>query len=118
MTGIEPRPQRWEARVLPLCHRGPRRELSLGTARKAHAVVLQEMEKGRFTWSDTDLVEKCKKNTQRMLQTVKSTTTSNTQVCVFCNKGKCKNDSDHVSSGILYQHCCSYCYKEKVRTSS
>ena len=22
MTGIEPRPQRWEARVLPLCHRG------------------------------------------------------------------------------------------------
>ena len=24
MMGIEPRPQRWEARVLPLCHRGPR----------------------------------------------------------------------------------------------
>ena len=23
MTGIEPRPQRWEVRVLPLCHRGP-----------------------------------------------------------------------------------------------
>ena len=23
MMGIEPRPQRWEARVLPLCHRGP-----------------------------------------------------------------------------------------------
>ena len=23
MPGIEPRPQRWEARVLPLCHRGP-----------------------------------------------------------------------------------------------
>ena len=23
MTGIEPRPQRWETRVLPLCHRGP-----------------------------------------------------------------------------------------------
>ena len=22
-TGIKPRPQRWEARVLPLCHRGP-----------------------------------------------------------------------------------------------
>ena len=22
-TGIEPRPQKWEARVLPLCHRGP-----------------------------------------------------------------------------------------------
>ena len=23
MLGIEPRPQRWEARVLPLCRRGP-----------------------------------------------------------------------------------------------
>ena len=23
MLGIEPRPQRWEAKVLPLCHRGP-----------------------------------------------------------------------------------------------
>ena len=23
LMGIEPRPQRWEARVLPLCHRGP-----------------------------------------------------------------------------------------------
>ena len=23
MPGIKPRPQRWEARVLPLCHRGP-----------------------------------------------------------------------------------------------
>ena len=24
VPGTEPRPQRWEARVLPLCHRGPR----------------------------------------------------------------------------------------------
>ena len=24
VPGIEPRPQRWEVRVLPLCHRGPR----------------------------------------------------------------------------------------------
>ena len=23
LTGMEPRPQRWEVRVLPLCHRGP-----------------------------------------------------------------------------------------------
>ena len=27
MTGIEPRPQRWEARVLPLCHRGPHQQV-------------------------------------------------------------------------------------------
>ena len=29
MPGIEPRPQRWEARVLPLCHRGPKLAVTL-----------------------------------------------------------------------------------------
>ena len=28
LTGIKPRPQRWEARVLPLCHHGPSAMLS------------------------------------------------------------------------------------------
>ena len=31
LTGIEPRPQRWEARVLPLCHRGPSQDINLST---------------------------------------------------------------------------------------
>ena len=35
VTGIEPRPQRWEARVLPLCHRGP-----LSTASNPFSLVL------------------------------------------------------------------------------
>ena len=30
VPGIEPRPQRWEARVLPLCHRGPDTTLAVG----------------------------------------------------------------------------------------
>ena len=34
MTGIEPRPQRWEARVLPLCHRGPL-QICSGTSSKS-----------------------------------------------------------------------------------
>ena len=29
MPGTEPQPQRWEARVLPLCHRGPIRVCEL-----------------------------------------------------------------------------------------
>ena len=29
VTGIEPRPQRWKARVLPLCHRGPPHPIQL-----------------------------------------------------------------------------------------
>ena len=31
MPGIEPRPQRWEARVLPLCHRGPQNYVRICT---------------------------------------------------------------------------------------
>ena len=59
-------------------------ELSLGTAQKAHAAVLQGMEKGKFTWNGPDLVEKCKNRlTQRMLQTVKSTPANNAHVCVL-----------------------------------
>ena len=32
--GIEPRPQRWEARVLPLCHRGPLQDVLLQKSAK------------------------------------------------------------------------------------
>ena len=31
VPGTEPRPQRWEARVLPLCHRGPALNVEGGT---------------------------------------------------------------------------------------
>ena len=34
MTGIEPRPQRWEARVLPLCHRGPHMKVQKSQTKK------------------------------------------------------------------------------------
>ena len=35
VSGSEPRPQRWEARVLPLCHRGPLL-LSINIGRCSH----------------------------------------------------------------------------------
>ena len=34
------------------------------------------------------------------------------QACVHFNKGFCRIDNDHVSAGIPYQYCCSYCLKE------
>ena len=42
VTGIEPRPQRWEARVLPLCHRGPpaKQKLLLQDHRLFHIFVI------------------------------------------------------------------------------
>ena len=35
-------------------------ELSLNTARKAHTVVLQDMEKGKINWEQLNLVEQVK----------------------------------------------------------
>ena len=44
MLGIEPRPQRWEARVLPLCHRGP-----LLNAKNTHTWVdIVKLRSGKF----------------------------------------------------------------------
>ena len=36
-------------------------ELSMNTARKAHAAVLQDMEKGKVSWEQLDLVGKNQK---------------------------------------------------------
>ena len=86
-------------------------ELSLGTARRAHAAVLQEVEKGLISWENSESIEKCRiRNTQRLLQSVKSNTSQNGQT--FFNLRKCKHGMDHVSAGVLYQHACPYCLKE------
>ena len=92
-------------------------ELSPNTARRAHAAVLQEMERGKVSWSQIDLVEKIKcRHTQRILQSHKPTSTGfQNQVCVHYNKGQCKFENEHVSNNVLYQHYCSYCIKETQR---
>ena len=67
-------------------------ELSPNTARRAHAAVLQEMERGKVSWSQIDLVEKIKcRHTQRILQSHKPISTGvQSQTCVHYNKGQCR----------------------------
>ena len=45
MPGIEPRPQRWEARVLPLCHCDPKSNVKVGdfTLHSTSKVVLGQV---------------------------------------------------------------------------
>ena len=43
MTGIEPRPQRREARVLPLCHRGPLNSVYVFPLQCAMKITLQHL---------------------------------------------------------------------------
>ena len=50
VLGIEPRPQRWEARVLPLCHRGP--QVALNTAQViSRRVILWAEKTSTYSWS-------------------------------------------------------------------
>ena len=89
-------------------------ELNIQTAKRAHAAVLQEIERGRADWQQLDFLEKIKNRyTQRLVQNQKvSGSAGNIQACVHLNKGFCRLDNDHMSGGVLYQHCCSYCLKE------
>ena len=90
-------------------------ELSSGTARRAHAAVLQEVEKGRVDWSRLDLIEKIKNRyTQRMVQQSKPSSVSGIQmqVCSHYNKGYCRYEGDHTVGSVLYQHYCSFCMRE------
>ena len=93
-------------------------DLSMNTARKAHAAVLQDMERGKVSWEQLDLVEKVKsRNTQRLVQSYKNkaTTQDTIQPCIHFNKGSCRFESDHVLKNTLYQHICSYCFRETGR---
>ena len=89
-------------------------ELNIQTVKCAHAAVLQEIERGRADWQQLDVLEKIKNRyTQRLAQNQKASgSAGNTQTCVHFDKGFCRLDNDHVSGGVLYQHCCSYCLKE------
>ena len=75
-------------------------ELNFQTAKRAHAIVLQEIEKGKVTWDDLDQIEKLKNRfTQRLIQNPKLGTNTGNQTCIHYNKGFCKMDGEHVSGG-------------------
>ena len=74
-------------------------ELSTNSPQSA---VLQEMERGKLSWLEPDLVEKVKvRNTQRIFQNHKVAPSSviKTQCCLHFNKGQCKYDHEHIANG-------------------
>ena len=92
-------------------------ELSFPTAKRAHGVVLQEIEKGVLNWDKFNEIERVRgRNAQRILASssvAKSNDiTDKVFICKLYNKGTCKHEkqSHHVEKGVTYQHYCSYCY--------
>ena len=91
-TGTEPRPQRWEASVLPpwppLCR----------------------MEQGEvISWSE---VEKIDHNQGQKLSD-KSQNTVKTFPCVYFNKNVCLHKSSNETRGVFYKHVCYPCFAKE-----
>ena len=92
-------------------------ELSFPTAKRAHGVVLQEIEKGVLNWDKLEDIERVRgRNAQRILASSSVINSNDVTDKVFIfklhNKGTCKHEkqSQHVEKGVIYQHYCSYCY--------
>ena len=58
-------------------------ELNFQTAKRVHAIVLQDIEKGKVTWDNLDQIEKIKNRfTQRLIQNPKLGGSTENQTCV------------------------------------
>ena len=83
-------------------------------ARGANSVVLQEIEQGRLNWSDSEKLQRTRTlYTQRsQVSSTASKTVSDNGVnavhvakkivCRYYNNGRCTQDSDHSSGGMLF----------------
>ena len=103
-------------------------DVSWEVARGANSVVLQEIEQGRLTWSDSEKLQ-CNRALYTQHAQVSSSGFSSAgsdfthdkgenavsggrkTICRYYNNGKCAQDSDHKVRGTLYRHICSYCFK-------
>ena len=95
-------------------------ELSFPTARRAHGMILQEMEKGNVDWTQTEKIEKIRsRNTQRVWQTnvVRTQGESGDKVmlCKLYNKGTRRFEKQAEHSVIVYQHYCSNCFTVRCK---
>ena len=85
------------------------------TSRGAHAVILQEIERGTLTWNDTDNIEKTRALYTNKVASAANDTHRNNEikrvVCSHFNTGKCNQHSDHQKDNLLFRHICVYCYR-------
>ena len=98
-------------------------ETNWATARHAHLMLLQEIERGKCSWKRPDAIEKIRiRNTARVISTKASGTATKTakhssrdKVCTDFNSNNCKFPGDHMVDGQIVKHACSYCFKETGR---
>ena len=94
-------------------------ETNWTTARHAHLVLLQDIERGKCSWRRPDTVEKVRiRNTARVIAPKtngcgqKSGKHPKDKVCFDFNSNSFKQRSDHIVDGVIMKHACSHCHKE------
>ena len=84
-------------------------------SRGAHAVVLQEMERGSVTWNNSEEIDGIRKlYTQKVVSpsdVSKPVSDTKKVVCLHYNSGKCVKTGDHQKDSVVYRHICSYCFR-------
>ena len=97
-------------------------ETNWTTAKHAHMMLLQEIERGKCSWRHPDMVEKIRiRNTARIITPNPTTAStrnvkrSKDKICTDFNSNNCKYTSDHIVDGVIHKHACSYCYQEVGR---
>ena len=88
------------------------------TAKRAHAAVLTEVERGQVTWRDQIGVDRIRQRfTQRVLKSDNSSVQEETQtrVCKRYNEEVCTQVKDHTDGKTLYKHSCYTCFKAVKR---
>ena len=91
-------------------------ELNQNMAKRAHAAVLTEIERGHISWSDQVGIDRIRQHfTQRALKTqVTTTPEEQVKMCKHFNKDNCNQVKDH-SEGKVCKHACYTCYKTVKR---
>ena len=95
-------------------------ETNWATARHAHLMLLQEINRGKCSWRRPDAIEKTRiRNTARVITTKARGTApksgkhnSRDKVCTDFNSNNCKFPGDHIGDGQIVKHACSFCFKE------
>ena len=92
-------------------------ELNWNTAKRAHAAVLTEMERGHVTWADQMGVDRIRQRfTQRAIKiTNSSNSDEQTRICKRYNEENCSQPRDHVDGKVTYKHSCFACFKAVKR---
>ena len=92
-------------------------ELSWPMAKRAHATVLTEIERGQASWGDQATVDLIRQRfTQRVLKGTNSVSTEEqTRICKRYNEESCSQSKDHSDGRVIYKHSCFSCFKAVKR---